>query len=288
MKRGLSIPYMGSKRKLAPRIVDLITKRHPEAKNFYDLFGGGGSVSFEASLHNQFESVHYNEIDTGVVGLLKKVLCDGVTDEFYRWISYEEFHGRKTEDSWVGGLIKTCWSFGNRGATYIYGLKVVEDKKQLHDLVVNRMPIDGLDIHPDIMSIKNVQDRRLAVMRVVKSFSTGRVQLEHLERINRLQHLENINRFSNISITNKSALDFSGFSGGDVLYLDPPYMGTTEYQNVMCHNEFKKFVLSVNCPVYVSSYHIDWLECVAEFDHKSTLAHTKNNKNVVERLYYKP
>lgn len=35
------IPYMGSKRKLAHRIVDVIFNRHNSEK-FYDLFGGGG------------------------------------------------------------------------------------------------------------------------------------------------------------------------------------------------------------------------------------------------------
>jgi site-specific DNA-adenine methylase len=34
------IPYMGSKRKLAHRIVDVIFNRHNSEK-FYDLFGGG-------------------------------------------------------------------------------------------------------------------------------------------------------------------------------------------------------------------------------------------------------
>ena len=41
------IPYMGSKRKLAHRIVDVIFNRHNSEK-FYDLFGGGGAVSFAA------------------------------------------------------------------------------------------------------------------------------------------------------------------------------------------------------------------------------------------------
>ena len=34
------IPYIGSKRKLAHRIVDVIFNRHNSEK-FYDLFGGG-------------------------------------------------------------------------------------------------------------------------------------------------------------------------------------------------------------------------------------------------------
>lgn len=34
------LPYMGSKRKIAPQIVKAIVSRHPAAVNFYDVFGG--------------------------------------------------------------------------------------------------------------------------------------------------------------------------------------------------------------------------------------------------------
>ena len=37
---------MGSKRKLAKDIVDFIMERNPNVKYFYDLFGGGGAISF--------------------------------------------------------------------------------------------------------------------------------------------------------------------------------------------------------------------------------------------------
>ena len=48
MNEKLGIPYMGSKRKLAPNILKCITQRHPNLTDFYDLFGGGGSISFTA------------------------------------------------------------------------------------------------------------------------------------------------------------------------------------------------------------------------------------------------
>ena len=46
--KGLGLPYMGSKRKLAKQIVDKILVDNPNTKYFYDLFGGGASVTFEA------------------------------------------------------------------------------------------------------------------------------------------------------------------------------------------------------------------------------------------------
>ena len=56
--KNLRIPYMGSKNKIA---VDLITKMlevKPNAKYFFDLCGGGGSMSFTASQIGL--KTHYN------------------------------------------------------------------------------------------------------------------------------------------------------------------------------------------------------------------------------------
>ena len=62
---SIGIPYMGSKRKLASSIVSEIVNRHPEATQFYDLFGGGGAISFEALKYRQLK-VHYNELNTSI------------------------------------------------------------------------------------------------------------------------------------------------------------------------------------------------------------------------------
>lgn len=60
---SLGIPYMGSKRKLASDILHFITSRHTGLTDFYDLFGGGGSVSFTAIRDYRF-NVHYNELNS--------------------------------------------------------------------------------------------------------------------------------------------------------------------------------------------------------------------------------
>ena len=68
----MAIPYMGSKRKLAKPIIDYILANNPNTKYIYDLFGGGGAISFEALKRKKIKQVHYNELNTGVVELLKK------------------------------------------------------------------------------------------------------------------------------------------------------------------------------------------------------------------------
>ena len=82
---------MGSKRKIAPALIRYMANSNPSARVFVDLFGGGGAMSFAALESGFFDEVHYNEINTAVVSLLRKIQADGVTDDFYQWISRERF-----------------------------------------------------------------------------------------------------------------------------------------------------------------------------------------------------
>jgi len=129
MIEKLGIPYKGSKRKLATKIVNHIIENNPNCKYIYDLFGGGGAISFNAIQRPQIKKVFYNEINTGVVELLNKIKKDGVTDEFYKWVSREEFYKHKNDKTWYSGLIQTCWSFGNNGKDYLFSKENEKIKK---------------------------------------------------------------------------------------------------------------------------------------------------------------
>ena len=128
----LGIPYMGSKRKLSKEIVDTILYNHPKTKYVYDLFGGGGAISLDFLQRKQIEQVTYNDLNEGVVNLFRKIQKDGVTDEFYEWVSRETFKEYKDKSCWKAGLIKTCWSFGNNKdtITQIVFLETREETEQ--------------------------------------------------------------------------------------------------------------------------------------------------------------
>ena len=49
-----------------------------------------------------------------------------------RWISREEFFKHKDEDP----FIRVCWSFGNKGDTYMYGKPIEPYKKACHYAIV--------------------------------------------------------------------------------------------------------------------------------------------------------
>src|SRR5690625_827210 len=113
-----SIPYMGSKRKLAHKIVNILFERHGNLP-FYDLFGGGGAVSIAAQ--RKFTHVHYNELNKPVFELFNHITNKGFDKSWWQPISREQFFELKDNPTPLGGIAKTCWSFGNNGRDYLWG-----------------------------------------------------------------------------------------------------------------------------------------------------------------------
>jgi len=298
MIKQLSIPYMGSKAKLAPKIFGHILEHNPNAKHFYDLFGGGAAMSLYAAQLDQLETVHYNELNTGVVELLKKVLTDGVTEDFYKWFSREEFHALKDDPTWLGGLVATCWSFGNnKEKGYLYSKENERLKSLAHKAIVNKdakaLAEFGLgQIEKELFALDDMDERRLFFKRSVE----GQFQMQHIEGINRLQNLERLNRLQNIdqgkvlqspTITNQSYVDVTINTPIDetVIYLDPPYAGTAKYKNDICHEALLEYCMKSPFKIYVSSYAFNGLHEVASFDHRSSLSATNNSKRTQEKLF---
>lgn len=312
---SIGLPYMGSKRKIAKDIVDVILAENPNTKYVYDVFGGGGAISFEFAKRGV--KVYYNDLDTSIVELLKKVTSEGVTKEFYNWVDREEFAKAKDSNDWKLGLIKTCWSFGNNYEKgYLYGKKIENSKRLLHNIIVNKCTtsvdelnlISNIKIPLDVLDSENFQDRRLSLMKFIKSKS-GHYRAEHLERINNLQnlwknfekdinksrmleHLSNINNveklqtYTSIEFLNKNYLDiiFETPLNETIIYCDPPYLNTEKYGEDMCHSTFQNWVINNKYKTYVSSYEFP-LKIVWQKEHKSTLSATNNSKVVTEKLF---
>jgi len=293
--KELGMPYMGCKRKLSNRIVSKILNTHRGVKYFYDLFGGGGAISFEALKYPQLKKVVYNELNTGVVELLKKIQKDGVTEEFYQWVDRDTFMKNKDGDEWFSGLCKTVWSFGNRGASYLFGSDIEHLKKLLHHIVVYKCEKSiseiekkfGLRIDDNTLS-GGIHKRRLKVMRIASEYVENNdkrkfdmQQLERIEQLERLQPFANLLEISNKSydeVLIDTPLDET------VIYLDPPYFGTEKYQNDICHKKLMDYIKRSPYLIYVSSYEFD-LPISLEVGHLSTLSSSNNSKVVVERLF---
>lgn len=296
---SLGIPYMGSKRKIAKPLIDYMLNSNPNAKYFYDLFGGGGAMSFEALQRKRFKKVFYNEFNEAIVNLLIKIKTDGVTSEFYEWIDRETFNKHKDGNCWKSGLIKTCWSFGNNQISYLFGSNIEGNKRLLHEIIVNRCNISrlefekltGLFVDDYYLSKDDIQNRRLEVLKVIKS-SLSRNDMQQLER---LQQLEQLQKLEQLELTNLSYENVKIETPLEetIIYCDIPYESEASvkrfkkennYYNVFSNDKFLEWVKNSPYKVYVSSYELD-LPCVFELSHRSSLSATNNSKKVVERLF---
>ena len=237
MVHKLGIPYMGGKRVLSKQWVEYMLQQNPKAKYVYDLFGGGGAISFEFLQRKQIKEVYYNELNTGVVELLKKIQTDGVTDEFYNWISREEFNDLKTLDTWKAGLAKTCWSFGSSQKTYLYNQNIEENKRLLHEIIVNKCVksrnefynTSGVLVDDTYLQINALHERRLKITRLTKNRVENLERIQHLENMKQLENLKNNIKF-NITNLSYDEVNITTPIDETIIYLDPPYNGKKKYQ----------------------------------------------------------
>jgi len=125
------IPYMGSKQSIADEIVKIF----PKAENFYDLFGGGFSITHAMLERRQkdFRYFYFNEIKSDIVTLIQKAIAgDYNYDRFQpEWVSRKEFLARLDDP-----YIRVCWSFGNNQRTYMFSKEIEPYKRSMHNAAV--------------------------------------------------------------------------------------------------------------------------------------------------------
>jgi site-specific DNA-adenine methylase len=289
---SLGIPYMGSKRKLAPEILKLITSRHQNITDFYDLCGGGGSISFNAIKDYRF-NVHYNELNSHIFYLVK-YLKENKTLEprFYEWVTremfFEQINKTNEEADWYSGFVMSCWSFGNSQSSYLYGSEIEELKRLAHEFIVYGCKDSMLKLNIDIPQLNNIHDlqkRRIIFSKYVKNvinkvFDRGVQSLEMVEHLSRIQNLQNL------QITNGSYENVIITGDNPILYLDVPYKGTGEYkEGGFDHDRFYDWFANIPYPAYLSEYNAPF-ECVERFTHRSSLSATNNKKKTIESIFW--
>lgn len=245
MARHLSMPYMGSKQKLVDKIIPLILSRHRGATDFYDLFGGGGSISFYVLQRYPHIKTHYNELNTAIVELLRHIQNGGEIPTTF--VPRAIFSQKINKNDWYAGFLQCCWTFGNNQRSYLYGDKIEEFKQKYHETVIDG--IDNIkwleDYVNDHFSEKDGLSRKIQLFLDFNKYDTAykrRVvlsrqlpiynQLEHMTRIERLEQLRK-------------------------LPLKEPYENTNEYKEGGFDSQaFYDWAISQSVPVYFSSYKI--------------------------------
>lgn len=282
------LPYKGSKDKIAEKICSLF----PIKENFYDLFGGGGSITHYQLLQNNYKHYIYNEYNP-LVAKTFKMAINGEFKNESRWISHEDFDKLKNIDPYVA----FCFSFGNDLKSYAYGREIEPYKKALHYLIVFQDESLMNKIFPNIdfsfvHNIKDVNDRRLKVKKVIDDLlaTSDDNRVRSNESLQSLIQLESVQRLANIErlvIYNKS-YDEIEIKPNSVIYVDIPYSQTNKYE-VSKDFDYEKFYdwcgkQTELC--FISEYNMpsDRFTCIAEIEHRSIICATENQK-VVEKVF---
>lgn len=278
------IPYVGSKNKIAEKIIDKL----PPAKHFYDLFGGGGAMTHCALMSGKYQYIHYNEFNPLVFKAFKMAI-NGEFEGENRWISREDFERLKDSDPYVA----CCYSFGNDFKTYAYGKKCELFKKAVHYSIVfddNSLLNNYIDLSNFKYNSENIKKRRSELHSLLKKsklnaeygkpnqpVSQHQIWLERLQELNIGGVLLSNLSYEQVPIENDS-----------VIYCDPPYLKVIKkkrYNNSdFNHNSFYDWARKQN-NIFISEYTMpDDFEVVYQKEKMCRLG-LNNNTKTVEKLF---
>lgn len=260
--RPIGLPYVGSKKKISKKIVQIIKDNFGTDKTIYDIFGGGGAITAECLL--QGLEVNYNDINKNVTDMFTKVL---ESDRDYLKtliISREEFYEIKAKEikSVTDNLKLLINSFGNHSRTYLYSKESSELKYNLANEIIEK--------HDIFEGYKQTETYK----KYVTQLSDNLQQLERLQQLQRLQQLERLQQLKQLKqleVTNLSYKELSHVKDA-ILYLDPPYENLTGdwYGESFDSQAFYDWAygMAKDNVVIISSYEIsdERFKCVYSFD----------------------
>ena len=281
--KPIGLPYQGSKKKISKKIVEIIKQNFGTDKPIYDIFGGGGAITAECILNGL--EVHYNDLDKDITNAFERVISQDREWIKTLIVSRTEFteikdKENKTTDDFLKLLIN---SFGNNKKGYLYSKGISDLKYNLvKEIIENHDVFDGYKQTETYKKVTSGLDWNWFNAKLEKNKTLE--QLQHLQQVDRLQ------KVNKIKATNKSYHDFSEVSGA-ILYLDPPYEGTSQdsYINSFNSQEFYNwaFEMSKSNIVLISSYSIsdERFEVVYSFDKARSTIQSGTRNDKCEKLF---
>ena len=281
--RPFGLPYQGSKKKISKKIIEIIKQNFGTDKPIYDIFGGGGAITAECILNGL--EVHYNDLDKYITNAFERVISQDREWIKTLIISRTEFtkikdKENKTTDDFLKLLVN---SFGNDKRSYLYS-------KEISDLKYN-LAKEIIEKHDVFSGYKQTETYKKVTSGL--DWNWFNAKLEKNKTLEQLQHLQQVDRLqkvNKIKATNKSYHDFSEVSGA-ILYLDPPYEGTSQdsYINSFNSQEFYNwaFEMSKSNIVLISSYSIsdERFEVVYSFDKARSTIQSGTRNDKCEKLF---
>lgn len=262
--KAIGLPYVGSKKKISKKIVQIIKDNFGTDKPIYDIFGGGGAITAECLL--QGLEVNYNDINKNVTDMFTKVL---ESDRDYLKtlvISREEFYEitEKEIKNVTDNLKLLINSFGNNSRTYLYSKESSELKYKLAKEIIEK--------HDVFNGYKQTETYKKYVTQL--SDNLQRLQqlarLQQLVGLQQLEQLQQLQQLKQLEVTNLSYKEFSHVKDA-ILYLDPPYENTHDAYGVSFNSQDFydwAYEMAKDNVVIISSYEIsdERFKCVYSFD----------------------
>ena len=277
--RPIGLPYIGSKKKIAKKLIEIIKQNFGTDKTIYDLFGGGGAITLECKV--QGLDVVYNDIDPIPGQMIQKILSED--REYLKTVicSREEFFQiRDKEDKTIDDHLKLLInSFANNNKGYLYSKDRSDFKYKLAKEIIENHDCFGGYKQTDTFKKEVYENKKITQLQ----------QLQQLEQLQRLVQLKNTKIIPKLDIHNKDYKEFSDIKGS-IIYLDPPYKNTSKVynHNNLNHEEFFDWCKDMGKEniVLISGYEIPKdFECIFEFTKaRSTLQCGTHNKKY-EKLY---
>ena len=308
------IPYQGSKNRILKNVCSVF----PKAKNFYDLFGGGGSVTHFMALHrkNDFENFHYNEIQARVYDLFLRAISGEFNYEKFKpeFVDRERFLKEKDDD----GYISCVWSFGNNQRDYIFSKEIEPYKKSMHNAIVFNNFDDlakitlGMDRFSEGYSIEQKRlflRNKIEYYRLSKTLpkelwcflnaeQLGRLeQLERLEKLQQLQisqQLERLGRLEQLERLGPKKIKTTNMDykkveilNDSIVYCDIPYKNTAAYSHEFNHSDFFDWASDLDKPVYISEFNISdpRFKLIKTIKKRSLMGGSLTKKHPDEKIY---
>lgn len=219
--KPVGLPYQGSKKKIAKKLVEIIKQNFDSSQPIYDVFGGGGAFTAECII--QSLDVHYNDASQNTVNMFLKVLQTDRENLKSLIISREEFFKiREKQEKTIDDHLKLLVnSFGNNRRTYLYA-------KEFSDLKY-KLALEVMKNHDVFHGYKQTATYKEAYQSYLKDDPTKLKSLEQLQQLQAIRTLGRVNEL-NLNGLTYSSLDYTAFSDieGAIFYLDPPYENTQQ------------------------------------------------------------
>lgn len=291
---AVGLPYIGSKKKIAKKLIEIIKQNFGIDKTVYDLFGGGGAVTLECKL--QGIDVVYNDIDPISGQMIQKILSEDreylktlicSREEFFQIRDKED----KTTDDYLKLLIN---SFGNNNQDYLYSKKHSDIKYRLAKEIIKKHDCfygyKQTETFKDFVRSENNfklvgWDKKPEKLQIL----VGLQRLQQIGRINQLVSIQDSKGTKEIKIHSKDYKEFSDIKNS-IIYLDPPYKKTKKAykHNNLNYEEFYIWckVMSKDNIVLISGYEMpDDFEVVYEFKKARSTFQGGNNGKSYEKLF---